>query len=104
MMPINEYVEVRNGAYYAAGTRIGLDVLAREFNDGRSPESIFAAYPSIGSLGKVYGIITFILEHPEAVEAYLKEQERRYEEIKAQNPLPPDMVERYQQARSTKPR
>ena len=103
MMPVNEYVEVRNGAYYAAGTRIGLDVLVHEFSDGRSPESIFEAYPSIGSLGKVYGVLAFILEHPEAVEAYLKEQERRYEEIKARNPLPADMVERYDQVRSIKP-
>lgn len=103
-MPASEYVEVRNGAYYAAGTRIGLDVVAREFNDGRSPESIFEAYPSIGSLGRVYGLIAFILEHPEAVEAYLKEQERRYEEIKARNPLPLDMVERYEQVRPTEKR
>ena len=50
MMPINEYVEVRNGAYYVAGTRIGLDVVIREFRDGRSPEEIFDAYASIGSL------------------------------------------------------
>lgn len=26
-MPTNEYVEVRNGGYYVAGTRIGLDVV-----------------------------------------------------------------------------
>ena len=103
MMPLNEYVEVRNGAYYVAGTRIGLDVVAGEFNAGRSPESIFEAYPSIGSLGKVYGAITFILEHPDAIETYLEEQERRYEEIKTQNPLPADMVERYERVKREKP-
>ncbi len=27
MMPTNQYVEVRNGGYYVAGTRIGLDVV-----------------------------------------------------------------------------
>ncbi len=27
-MPTNEYVEIRNGAYYVAGTRIGLDIVA----------------------------------------------------------------------------
>ncbi|MEO8661304.1 MAG: hypothetical protein ABI693_22730 [Bryobacteraceae bacterium] len=26
MTPTNEYVEIRNGGYYVAGTRIGLDV------------------------------------------------------------------------------
>ena len=64
MMPTNEYVEVRNGGYYVAGTRIGLDVVVYDFRDGRTAEAIFDAYPSIGSLAKVYGTITYILEHP----------------------------------------
>ena len=76
MTPTNEYVEGRNGGYYVAGTRIGLDVVVYDFRLGRSAEAIFEAYPSIGSLAKVYGAITFILEHPDAVEAYLKDQDR----------------------------
>ena len=51
-MPITDYVEVRNGGYYLGGTRIGLDVLVHDFRRGRSPEAIFDAYPSIGSLAK----------------------------------------------------
>jgi uncharacterized protein (DUF433 family) len=53
MMPTNEYVEVRNGGYYVAGTRIGLDVVTCDFRNGRSAEAIFEAYPSIGSLARV---------------------------------------------------
>ena len=63
MMPTNECVEVQNGGYYIAGTRIGLDVVTYDFRRGRSAEAIFETYPSIGSLAKVYGAITFILEH-----------------------------------------
>jgi hypothetical protein len=47
MMPTNEYVEVRNGGYYVAGTRIGLDVVVYDFRRGRSA-AIFEAYPSLG--------------------------------------------------------
>lgn len=106
MMPGNEYVEVHNDAYYVAGTRIGLDVVTYDFRNGRSAEAIFDAYPSIGSLAKVYGAITFILEHPKEIDAYLAEQDRRYEEIKARYPLTPDMVGRFERAkgeRSVKP-
>lgn len=99
MMPTNEYVEVRNGAYYVAGTRIGLDVVTYEFRNGRSTEAIFEAYPSIGSLAKIYGAIAFILEHPKEIEAYLRDQDRRYEEFKAQHPLTPDMIERFERAK-----
>jgi uncharacterized protein (DUF433 family) len=47
MMPTNEYVEIRNGGYYVAGTRIGLDVVVYDFPRGGSAEAIFEAYPSI---------------------------------------------------------
>lgn len=100
MMPTNEYVELRNGGYYVAGTRIGLDVVTHDFRRGRSAEAIFEAYPSIGSLAKVYGAVTFILEHPAEVDAYLKNQERIFEEIKARYPMPAELVERFDRLRN----
>jgi uncharacterized protein (DUF433 family) len=99
MMPTYECVEVHNGGYYVAGTRIGLDVVTCDFRRGRSEEAIFEAYPSIGSLAKVYGAITFILEHATEVDAYLKDQERIFENIKARYLMPTDMIERFEQAR-----
>ena len=48
---------------------------------------------------KVYGAITFILKHPADIEAYLEDQNRRYEEFKAANPLTPDMIERFERGR-----
>jgi hypothetical protein len=63
------------------GVAAGLDVLVYDFRRGRSAEAIFEAYSSIGSLAKVYGAITFILEHPDEVEAYLKDQDRILEEL-----------------------
>jgi uncharacterized protein (DUF433 family) len=99
MMPTNQYVEVRNGGYYVAGTRIGLDVVVYDFQAGRSADAIFEAYPSIGLLARVYGAITFILEHPKEIEVYLEDQDRRYEEFKAQRPLTPEMIERFERAK-----
>jgi uncharacterized protein (DUF433 family) len=95
----NQYVEVRNGGYYVAGTRVGLDVVVYDFQNGRSAEAIFEAYPSIGSLAKVYGAITFILEHPAEIETYLKDQDQRFEEVKHRHPLPPELVERFERGR-----
>jgi uncharacterized protein (DUF433 family) len=99
IMPATEYVEVHNGGYYVAGSRIGLDVVIYDFLRGRSAEDIFEAYPSVGSLAKIYGAITFILEHPAEVEAYLKEQERIFDEIKAQYPMPQEMIDRFGRAK-----
>ncbi|MEP7355167.1 MAG: hypothetical protein ABI824_18205 [Acidobacteriota bacterium] len=99
-MPTNEYVEFRNGGYYLAETRIGLDIVVYDFRDGRSADAIFEAYPSIGSLAKVYGAITFILEHPKEIEAYLEGQDSRYAEFKAQHPLTPDMMDRFESVKN----
>jgi uncharacterized protein (DUF433 family) len=97
--PLALYVEMRNGGYYVAGTRLGLDIIVEEFQRGRSPESILQDYPSIGSLAKVYGVITFILENPDAVAAYLKDQERLWDEVKQKHPIPVELLERLQRAR-----
>lgn len=102
-MPANGYVEARNGGYYIAGTRIGLDVVTHDFRNGKSAEAIFEAYPLIGSLAKVYGAITFILEHPEEIEAYLADQDRRYDAIKGRHPLTPGMIERFERVKSENP-
>jgi uncharacterized protein (DUF433 family) len=99
MTPADEYGEVRNGGYYVAGTRIGLDVLVYDFRRGRSAEAIFEAYPSIGSLAKVYGAVTFILEHPAEVDAYLGDQDRIFEQIQAQYPMPQEMIDRFERAK-----
>jgi hypothetical protein len=96
-MSTNEYVEMHNGGYYVAGTRVGLDVVTHDFRRGCSAAAIFEAYPSIGSLAKVYGALTFILEHPTEVDAYLKDQDRIFEEIQTKHPMPAELAERFRQ-------
>jgi uncharacterized protein (DUF433 family) len=101
-LPQNQYLEIREGGYYIAGTRVGLDILVHDFREGKSPESILQAYPSIGSLAKVYGAITFILEHPEAVESYLREQDALWQELQEKHPLPDHMRDRFRQIQNTR--
>ncbi len=99
MIPTNEYVELHKGGYYVAGTRIGLDVVVHAFRRGRTAEAILDSYPSIGSLAKVYGAIAFVLDHPTEIDAYLRDQDRTFEEIKAQYPMSPEMMERLERTR-----
>lgn len=96
--PTNQYVELREGAYYISNTRIGLDILIHDFRRGESPEAILQAYPSLGSLAKVYGAITFILEYPGAIEEYLRQQDARWQEFREKHPLPQDLLERFREA------
>jgi uncharacterized protein (DUF433 family) len=93
------YVEMRDGGYYLSDTRIGLDVIVHEFQAGKSAEAILQSYPAIGSLAKIYGAITFILEQPDVVQAYLRDQERLWQELQQEHPLPDDMFQRFYRAR-----
>ena len=102
MMPISEYVETRHGGYYVAGSRIGMDVVAHAFRRGRTAEDIFRSFPSIGSLARVCGVLTFIVEHPQEIETYLQGEQRFYEEFQASHPLPPEMLEPFERARNQK--
>ena len=94
-LPSNEYVEIRDGChYYVPGTRMSLAVLIYDFRRGETPEAILQSYPSIGSLVKVYGAVTFILEHPEAIESYLQEQDALWKKFKEEHPIPEHMLDR----------
>ncbi len=90
----SKYIDYCEGGYYVADTRIGLDVIVYEFRNGQLPEDILRSYPSIGSLAKVYGVITFTLEHPKEIELYLQEQEELWQELREKHPMPPEMLER----------
>jgi uncharacterized protein (DUF433 family) len=99
-LPANEYVELRDGLhYYLPGTRISLAVLIHEFRCGETPEAILQAYPSIGSLAKVYGAIAFVLDHPQAIEAYLHEQDALWKKFGESHPIPEEMLDRLRLAR-----
>jgi hypothetical protein len=39
------------------------------------------------------------LEHPAEVEAYLKDQDRIFDQIKAQYHMPQEMIDRFEQAK-----
>lgn len=83
---MQNYVDERDGGYYVAGTRIALDSIVYAFQAGESPDEILRSFPLAGPLVKIYGAIMFYLENPDKVEAYLKEQEHRWEELKRQYP------------------
>ena len=58
-LPTNNHIEVRDGKTCIVGTRIGLDVCVYAYLRGKTPEALLEAFPSIGSLANVHGVIAF---------------------------------------------
>lgn len=97
-LPSNEFVELRNGAYYVRGTRIGLDVLIWPLRRGELCEDLAEEFPDIGR-ARMTGIVAFINAHPDAIETYLDDQARRWEEMTSRYPMDPDLALEWRDAR-----
>ncbi len=94
-----EYVEIRNGGYYVAGSRVSLASIVYEYRDGASPETIHQNFPTL-SLEQVHGAIAFYLGHQEQVEAYLLELEKKWDQLEnTAKPADPKLQQRIEEAR-----
>ena len=76
----HESIEKENQVWRIKGTRVALDSIVYQFQQGRSPEAIQDAFPVL-SLGQVYGAIAFYLEHQSELDEYLAHREATEEEF-----------------------
>jgi len=73
-------IEKQDDIYRVKGTRVALDSIIYQFQQGRSPEAIQDAFPSL-SLSQVYAAIAYYLDHQTELDQYLANQEAMEEEI-----------------------
>ena len=70
-----------------------------EYRDGAAAETIRQNFPTL-SLEEIHGAIAFYLGHPEEVEAYLRELEKKWDEIEgAAKPASPELQHRIEEVR-----
>lgn len=94
-----EYVEMRNGAYYVAGSRVSLASIIYEYRDGAAAETIRQNFPTL-SLEQIHGAIAFYLGHQEEAEAYLRNLEKKWEDLeRTAKPADPELQRRIEEAR-----
>lgn len=66
----SEYVELQEGQYLAAGSRVSLASLVACWKEGLSAESIRDEFPTL-RLEQVYGAITYYLRNQTEVDSHL---------------------------------
>jgi uncharacterized protein (DUF433 family) len=78
-----------HGAVRVGDTRILLDIVVWEFQNGACPEDIVSGYPTL-QLPDVYAVLAYYLRHREEVDNYIQEgeveAERLRQEIEAKQP------------------
>jgi uncharacterized protein (DUF433 family) len=70
-----------DGAVRVGPTRVTLDVVIGLFLKGETPDEIVEGFPTV-TLADVYGTIAYYLRHRDEVDLFLREQERRAEELR----------------------
>jgi len=94
-----EHVEMRNGGYYLAGSRVSLASIIYEYRDGVAPEAIRENFPTL-SLEQINAAIAFYLEHQDEADAYLRNLEKKWEELdRTAQPVDPELQRRIKEAR-----
>ena len=78
-----EYVEARDGNFYIGKSRVTLDSIIIYWQMGNSPEHLHESFPTV-PLAAIYGTIAYYLEHKEEVYQYLRENEERWERLRAE--------------------
>jgi uncharacterized protein (DUF433 family) len=73
-----------DGVALVGGTRVTLRTVISVFKQGATAEEIVYRFPSL-DLADVYAVIAYYLHHQDEVEAYLQEQEKISEQIRAEN-------------------
>jgi uncharacterized protein (DUF433 family) len=71
-MPLTQW---EDGTIRIAGTRVPLEVIVHQFKLGATAEQIHDSFPAV-SLKDIYGAIYYYLEHADAVDAYMREQQQ----------------------------
>lgn len=77
-------IRTKDGGYRLRGSRVTLDSIVHGYWEGQSPEAIADDFPTL-ALEQVYGAIAFYLRNRAEVDAYMKEQAKLWQRLKAES-------------------
>jgi uncharacterized protein (DUF433 family) len=99
---LESYFEfVAEDAIRLKGTRVGIETVVRDYQEGASPEEIALRYPTL-TLEQIHATITYYLAYQEQVETYLQRVLQRQEAAYQQAQHHPSALTRSLRERMTK--
>jgi uncharacterized protein (DUF433 family) len=70
------------GVYRVTGTRVSLDTIVEQYENGMSPKEMAEAYPTL-DIADIHRVIAYYLCHRDQVQAYLKCREEKAAALRA---------------------
>jgi uncharacterized protein (DUF433 family) len=71
----------KEGTIRVTGSRVSLDTIVHQYQQGASAEQIQESFPSL-ALADIYGVLSYYLHHRQTVDAYLQQQDATAETIR----------------------
>ncbi len=65
-----------NGAIHVTGSRVALESVVYQYQQGNSAEAILESFPSL-KLADIHAVISYYLNHQDQVNDYLHDQEKK---------------------------
>src|SRR2546421_5140550 len=72
----------QGGAVRVGESRVSLDLVVEEYENGMTPEDMVRAYDTL-ALADVYAVIAYYLRHRDEVRAYLKRRDKEAAALRA---------------------
>ncbi|MDB5310383.1 MAG: hypothetical protein JWO38_4585 [Gemmataceae bacterium] len=72
----------QGGAVRVGNSRVGLDLVVEQYENGMTPEDMVRAYDTL-ILADVYAVIAYYLRHRDEVSTYLKRRKKEAEDLRA---------------------
>lgn len=86
-----------SGAPIIKGTRFRVDLIVKDYIEGRmSPDEIAASYPPL-TLGQVHAALAWYYDHKDEMDRQVKEDDRRDADLRARLDQGPQFLERLRQ-------
>lgn len=69
-------IQTENGTIRVTGSRVGLEAVVYQYEQGNNAEQIHESFPSL-KLADIHAVISYYLNHHEQVNEYLRDQEEK---------------------------
>ena len=96
--PESPYLDEEDGALRIKGTRVGIETIVSNFNEGLSPEQIARGFPRV-TLAQVYGAIAYYLDNKQLIDDDMAESQRELDKIPPLSESNPELFARLEAAR-----
>jgi uncharacterized protein (DUF433 family) len=93
-----DYIERRGDTFYVVGSRVPLEVVVYQYQNGVPAESIARSFPTL-SLEQIHGALAFYHANKAEAEREIDATVTKWEDFRTRHPIPAELKTRLENAK-----